>query len=133
MIDIEHKIFTIVYNAVMQYDDSIYVTSELSSAPASFPAVYVLETENSAPARFRISSHEETYAEVHLKVSVFSNKSSGAKAEIKPILTAIDDALSAAGLRRTADRYSYPTEGITQRTAWYECLADEGGNIYAAR
>jgi hypothetical protein len=133
MIDIEHKIFTIAYNAVMQYDDSIYVTSELSSAPASFPAVYVLETENSAPARFRISSHEETYAEVHLKVSVISNKPSGSKAEIRPIFIAIDDALSAAGLRRTADRYSYPEDGITQRTAWYECLADEGGNIYAAR
>ena len=63
MIDIENKIFQIVYDAVMQYDDSIYVTSEISVAPASFPAVYVLETDNSAPAKFRISSREEAYAE----------------------------------------------------------------------
>lgn len=133
MIDVENKIFTIVYNAVMQYDDSIYVSSSVESAPAEFPAVYVLETDNSAPAKFRISSRQEIYAEVHTRVSVFSNKPSGAKAEIKPILIAIDNALRGAGLRKTEDKYSYPAEAVTQRTAWYECLADEGGNIYAAR
>ena len=133
MIDIEHKIFTIVYNAVMQYDDSIYVSSSVESAPASFPAVYVLETDNSAPAKFRISSREEAYAEIHFKISIYSNKPEGRKAEIKPILIAIDNALRGAGLRKTEDRYSYPAEAVTQRTAWYECLADEGGNIYAAR
>ena len=41
MIDIEAKIFTIVYQAVMAYDDSIYVTSEPSIAPPSFPDVFV--------------------------------------------------------------------------------------------
>lgn len=133
MIDIENKIFQIVYDAVMQYDDSIYVTSEISVAPASFPAVYVLETDNSAPAKFRISSREEAYAEIHFKISIYSNKSSGSKAEIKPILMAIDNALRGAGLRKTTDRYFYPEDSVTQRTARYECLADEGGNIYAAR
>ena len=41
MIDIEYKVFKIVYDAVMAYDNTIYVTSEMANEPPSFPAVYV--------------------------------------------------------------------------------------------
>lgn len=142
MIDIETKIFKIIYDAVMAYDDSIYVTSESSMAPPSFPAVYVEQIDSYNPLQFRISSHEELYAAVVTDVQVYSNKRSGKKAEAKSILTVIDDALRTAGLQRTTMNYvdltdnrnssvSNRNQSIIRILGRYECLADKDGNIYA--
>ena len=144
MIDIENKIFKIVYDAVMVHDDTIYVTSETSNAPPSFPAVYVEQIDSYDPAEFRTSSHEELYAAVVFDVQVFSNKPSGKKAEAKSIFAVIDDALRAAGLRRTMSNYvdltdnrnssvSNRNQSIIRLLGRYECLADTGRNIYARR
>lgn len=144
MIDIEAKIFTIIYNAVMAYDDSIYVTSEAAIAPPSFPAVYVEQIDNYTPPQYRVSSHEETYAAMTYDVQVYSNKASGKKAEAKSILTVIDNALRGAGLRRMTSNYvdltdnrnssvSNRNQSIIRLLGRYECLADAGGNIYARR
>jgi len=144
MIDIESKIFTIVYNAVQAYDSSIYVTSEYSIAPPSFPAVYVEQIDSYDPPEFRISTHEELYAAVVFNVEVYSNKADGKKAEAKSIFTVIDNALRGAGLRRTTSNYvdltdnrnssvSNRNQAIIRLLGRYECLADGGGNIYARR
>ena len=144
MIDIENKVFKIIYDAVMALDSTIYVTSESSNAPPSFPAVYVEQIDNYTPPQFRVSSHEAMYAAVVFDVEVYSNKPSGKKAEAKSILTVIDDALMAAGLRRTMSNYTDLTDNrnssvsnrnqsIIRLLGRYECLADAGGNIYARR
>ena len=144
MIDIENKVFKIVYDAVMAHDPTIYVTAESSNAPPSFPTVYVEQIDSYDPAEFRISSHEELYAVVVFDVQVFSNKPSGKKAEVKSILAVIDDALRAAGLRRTMSNYvdltdnrnssvSNRNQSIIRLLGRYECLADANGNIYARR
>ena len=144
MIDIESKIFTIVYNAVHAYDNTIYVTSETAIAPPSFPAVYVEQIDSYDPPEFRISTHEELYAAVVFNVEVYSNKADGKKAEAKSIFTVIDNALRAAGLRRTTSNYvdltdnrnssvSNRNQAIIRLLGRYECLADGGGNIYARR
>lgn len=144
MIDIESKIFTIVYNAVQAYNSSIYVTSEYAIAPPSFPAVYVEQIDSYDPPEFRISTHEELYAAVVFNVEVYSNKADGKKAEAKSIFTVIDNALRGAGLRRTTSNYvdltdnrnssvSNRNQAIIRLLGRYECLADGGGNIYARR
>ena len=144
MIDIESKIFTIVYNAVQAYNSSIYVTSEYAIAPPSFPAVYVEQIDSYDPPEFRISTHEELYAAVVFNVEVYSNKADGKKADAKSIFTVIDNALRGAGLRRTTSNYvdltdnrnssvSNRNQAIIRLLGRYECLADGGGNIYARR
>ena len=144
MIDIESKIFMIVYNAVTAYDNTIYVTSEASIAPPSFPAVYVEQIDSYNPPEYRISSHEELYAAFTFNVEVYSNKASGKKQEAKNILTVIDNALRIAGLRRTMSNYvdltdnrnssvSNRNQSIIRMLGRYECLADADGNIYARR
>ena len=144
MIDIESKIFMIVYNAVMAYDNTIYVTSEASIAPPSFPAVYVEQIDSYVPPQFRISSREELYAAMTFDVQVYSNKAAGKRAEAKSILTVIDNALRIAGLRRTTSNYvdltdnrnssvSNRNQSIIRLLGRYECFADAGGNIYARR
>lgn len=144
MIDIEYKIFKIVYDAVQAYDSSIYVTSEYAIAPPSFPAVYVEQIDSYDPPEYRISSHAELYAAMAFDVEVYSNKPAGKKAEAKSIFTVIDNALRAAGLRRTTSNYvdltdnrnssvSNRNQSIIRLLGRYECLADTGGNIYARR
>lgn len=144
MIDIENKVFKIIYDAVMAYDSTIYVTSESSNTPPSFPAVYVEQIDSYVPPQYWISSHEEMYAAVVVDVEVYSNKPSGKKAEAKSILTVIDDALRIAGLRRTTSNYidltdnrnssvSNRNQSIIRLLGRYECLADAGGNIYSRR
>ena len=110
MIDIEYKVFKIVYDAVMAYDNTIYVTSEMANEPPSFPAVYVEQIDSYDPPEFRISSHEELYAAVTIDVQVYSNRPDGKKQEAKSILTVIDNALRTAGLRRSMSNYTDLTD-----------------------
>lgn len=144
MIDVEYKIFNIVYNAVTAYDNTIYVTSETSIAPKKFPIVYVEQIDSYDPPQYRVSSRAEQYAAVVTDVQVYSNKANGKKAEAKSILTVIDNALRAAGLRRTTSNYvdltdnrnssvSNRNQSIIRLLGRYECLADKDGNIYARR
>ena len=144
MIDVEYKIFNIIYNAVMAYDNTIYVTSETSIAPPSYPAVYVEQVDSYNPPEFRISSRVEPFACIVTDVQVYSNKESGKKAEAKSIFAVIDDALRREGLRRVTSNYvdltdnrnssvSNRNQAIIRLLGRYECLADTGGNIYERR
>lgn len=144
MIDIESKFFKIVYDAVMTYDNSIYVTSETDEAPPSFPAVYVEQIDSYDPPEFRISSKKELYAAVVFDVQVFSNKLNGKRAEAKSIFTVIDNALRVSGFSHVMSNYvdltdnrnssvSKRNQSIIRLLGRYECLADTGGNIYARR
>lgn len=106
MIDREAYTFGKIYTAVHSYDESIYVTSEKSTAPPSFPAVYVEQTDSYNPSEYtQVSSYEEIAARVVTTVEVYSNKISGKRKEAKSILTVIDNALRADGYRRTTMNY----------------------------
>lgn len=142
MIDVESKIFNIIYEAVMAFDNTIYVTTEASIAPPSFPAVYVEQTDSYVPPQFRISSRLDTYTAVVTTVHVYSNSPSGKKAEAKSIFTVIDDALRIAGFRRTTMNYTDLTDNrnssvsnrnqsIIRLLGRYEVLVNEGGNFFA--
>ena len=144
MIDIESKIFMLVYNAVQAKDPSIYVTSETDVAPPSFPAVYVEQIDSYDLPEHRISSRQEIYRVVVTEIQVYSNKASGKKAEAKSIFAVIDNALRGAGLRLTTSNYvdltdnrnasvSNRNQAIIRLLGRYECLANEGGNIFARR
>lgn len=144
MINIESKVFKIVYDAVQAYDPTIYVTSESAIAPTSFPCVYFEQIDFYNPMQFHTSSHKELYAAFAYNVEVYSNKPSGKRLEVQTIFAVIDDALRAAGLRRTTANYvdltdnrnssvSNRNQSIIRLLGRYECLADEGGNIYSRR
>jgi hypothetical protein len=127
MIDYENQIFKIVYDAVAAYDPDIYVTSEKSVAPPSFPAVYVEETDSYNPVEYQqVSSYKEIATRVVTTVEVYSNKPSGKRQEAKSILTVVDDALRRNGFRRTTQNYLDLTDSnntaIIRLLARYERL-----------
>jgi hypothetical protein len=106
MIDHENEIFGIIYRAVMDFRDDVYVTSEKANAPASFPAVYVEQTDSYNPRQYeQVSTYKETAAKVVTTVEVYSNKLSGKRQEAKSIFAVIDTAMRSNGFRRTMQNY----------------------------
>ena len=90
----------------MDFRDDVYVTSEKANAPASFPAVYVEQTDSYDPRQYeQVSTYKETAAKVVTTVEVYSNKLSGKRQEAKSIFAVIDTAMRSNGFRRTTQNY----------------------------
>jgi hypothetical protein len=106
MIDHENEIFGFIYRAVMDFRRDIYVTSEKANSPASFPCVYVEQTDSYNPRQYeQVSTYKETAAKVVTTVEVYSNKPSGKRQEAKSIFAVIDTAMRSNGFRRTTQNY----------------------------
>jgi hypothetical protein len=106
MIDHENEIFGFIYQAVMNFRNDVYVTSEKSNAPASFPCVYIEQTDSYNPRQYeQISTYKETVAKIVTTVEVYSNKPSGKRQEAKSIFAVVDDVMRRNGFRRTMQNY----------------------------
>lgn len=132
MIDFMNEIFTAVASPVRKAHPGVSMTGEYTRQPSSFPAVTLDETENVVVDRLEDSSNEETYAGVRYRLQVFSNKTSGKKAEARKIFATADGILRRMGFRRvgyttTPEIYESTIYSIT---AIYEAIIDASGTIY---
>jgi len=111
MIDHENEIFGFICRAVMDFRNDVYVTSEKANAPASFPCVYVEQTDSYNPRQYeQISSYKENVVRVVTTVEVYSNKPAGKRQEAKSIFAVVDDVMRRNGFRRTMQNYSDLTD-----------------------
>lgn len=101
MIDIESEVFNIVSKATRAKYPKIYMTGEYVKSPPSFPCVSLIETDNQIYRNTRDSGTIENHAQVLYEVNVYSNKTSGKKAECKAIIAFIDTQMEALGFTRT--------------------------------
>lgn len=101
MIDIESEVFNIVSKATRAKYPKIYMTGEYVKSPPSFPCVSLIETDNQIYRNTRDSGTIENHAQVLYEVNVYSNKTSGKKAECKAIIAFIDIQMEALGFTRT--------------------------------
>lgn len=101
MIDIESEVFSIVSKATRAKYPKIYMTGEYVKSPPSFPCVSLIETDNQIYRNTRDSGTIENHAQVLYEVNVYSNKTSGKKAECKAIIAFIDTQMEALGFTRT--------------------------------
>lgn len=101
MIDIESEVFNIVSKATRAKYPKIYMTGEYVKSPPSFPCVSLIETDNQIYRNTRDSGNIENHAQVLYEVNVYSNKTSGKKAECKAIIAFIDTQMEALGFTRT--------------------------------
>ena len=130
MIDYSNEIFndaaTVLRNAV----SGITVIGEYVSSPTSFPTVTIDEIDN---RQFqRDSAKTEKFAAVRYRVQVFSNKSSGKRAEARSIFNVIDTRLAELGFTRktyttTPDVYN---SSVYQITATFDAVIGADGVIY---
>lgn len=101
MIDIESEVFNIVSKATRAKYPKIYMTGEYVKSPPSFPCISLIETDNQIYRNTRDSGTIENHAQVLYEVNVYSNKTSGKKAECKAIIAFIDTQMEALGFTRT--------------------------------
>lgn len=101
MINIENDIFTRVAAALRADFPAINVYGEEVRSPSSFPCVSIVEADNYTVARTQDSGSNERHASLMYEVNVYSNKTSGKKAECRAIAAVIDDILLGLGFTRT--------------------------------
>jgi len=132
MLDFLNEIFTTVATAVRAAHSTATVTGEYTRKPSKFPAVTLDETANVAVGELEDSSQEERYSALTYRLQVFSNKTSGKKAEARAIFATADEAMRNLGFRRityttTPEIYESTIYSIT---ATYEAVIDSNGVTY---
>lgn len=100
VIDIENIVFDACAKAVLAEYPDCFTTSENVMAPASFPAVSIVETSNTTDRTRNDSSLEENASIVTYTVRVYSNLRHGAKRQAKEIAQIIDGVLQPLNFTR---------------------------------
>jgi len=132
VIDIESEVFNIVSKATRAKYPKIYMTGEYVKSPPSFPCVSLIETDNQIYRNTRDSGTIENHAQVLYEVNVYSNKTSGKKAECKAIIAFIDTQMEALGFTRTLMN-PVPNEQdatIYRMIARYRAIVSKNKTIY---
>lgn len=132
MLDFLNEIFTTVANAVRAAHSTVTVTGEYTRKPSKLPAVTLDETENVVVGELEDSSQEECFSGLTYRLQVFSNKTSGKKAEARAIFATADQAMRNLGFRRityttTPEIYESTIYSIT---ATYEAVISADGVTY---
>lgn len=132
MIDYQNEIFTALATTVRATHEGTTVTGEYTRSPSKFPAVTLDETENVSVENLIDSSHKEKFSGLTYRLQVFSNKTSGKKAEARSIFATADKVMLGLGFRRvtyttTPEIYDSTVYSIM---ATYEAIVDADGVIY---
>lgn len=103
MIDIENEIFTGLAERLETKFTKINIVGEEQNAPAEFPTVSVVETDNFTSQPYADSS-EEAFAEVTYTINIYSNLGQAKKQETKKILQEIDHFMLSKGFTRVGQQ-----------------------------
>jgi len=132
VIDIEAEVFDIVSSDVRLKYPKVYMTGEYVKSPSSFPCVSLIETDNQVYRNTRDSGCIENHAQIQYEVNVYSNRTSGKKAECKEIISLIDSKMEKLGFTRTFMN-PVPNEQdatIYRMIARYRAIVSKNKTIY---
>lgn len=132
MIDVEADVFDRVAEAILAEFPGASVDSRNVSAPASFPAVSLVETGNVPLLSREDSSGEENAVALTYTLNVFSNSLTDSKGECRRIVAIASDEMRAMNMTRTMcepiDNVVDPT--IYRIVARFTGLADKNNVMY---
>lgn len=132
MIDFLNEAFTAVASGVRTGHPGTTVSGEYTRKPSTFPAVTLDEIENVTVGSLVDSSDEEKFSGVTYRLQVFSNLTSGKKAEARAIFATADKVMLGLGFRRTT--YTSTPEiydsTIYSIQATYEAIVSADGVVY---
>lgn len=131
MIDVENQIYTPIVKALREAFPGINVSGEYVKAPSSFPHVSIVEQDNYPTQAHMSNSDTEEFATLMYEVNVYSNKSSGKKAQCRDIMKVIDDLM----YRRNFTRISMSPIPNLENATIYRLVAryraeTDGTNLY---
>lgn len=105
MIDMEDDIFDEVsekvYAAFEKKCPDLLIMSEYVKSPSSFPFISIVEIDNATFRNSQTTEGHENHVAVTYEVNVYSNKTSGKKAECKELAAFIDEQLLELNFTRT--------------------------------
>lgn len=101
MIDIENEIFTDLATLLETKFGKLNVVGEEQNAPAEFPTVSIVETDNFISQAYADSS-EEAFSEVTYTINIYSNLKQAKKQEVKKIISEIDRYMLSKGFTRVS-------------------------------
>jgi hypothetical protein len=130
MIDIENELFTRVARKLREVYSPINVTGEFIRQPSRFPHVSIVENDNSSYRRGMDCN--EKHSQLMYEVNVYSNLTSGKKAECRKIIKTIDAEMLDMGFERIIMR---PIPNIEDATIYrimarYRGVVDNRKYIY---
>lgn len=131
MIDLEADLFNAVATELRSTFNGIQVYGEYVETPARFPCVTIVEADNRILQRMRTENIENAVS-VMYEVNVYSNKSTGKKAEAKAIANTADAVFAEIGFTRTF-REQIPNlkdATIYRIVCRYEAVIDKTYMIY---
>lgn len=132
MIDIENQIFNDIATALRDQFEGIFVTGEYIPVLPHFPCATIREYDNYADTETATTSSTENHVIVVFDVNIYSNKTTGRKAECKAIAKVIDEIFVSYNFTRTMLQ-PIPNEldsTIYRITGRYEAEVDKNEVIY---
>lgn len=131
MIDVENQIYTPIAEALREAFPGIDTSGEYVKAPSAFPHVSIVEQDNYPTPTHLSTSDSEEFATIMYEVNVYSNKSSGKKAQCRSIMKVIDDLM----YRRNFTRISLSPVPNLENATIYRLVAryraeTDGVNLY---
>lgn len=137
MIDVENKIFTDIYNAVIASYPNAFISAVEVLVEPTFPAVFVRVEQSMPTRRYINSARTEPFRDLTIDINVYSDLLSGRKAETKAIMTIIDNEMTAMGFDQSAmnplDLTNSENKLIARLFARYTGSVDENGIFYSRR
>lgn len=128
MIDVENLVIDTISKALKAsaYSNTL-VTSEYTDAPSSFPCVSVVESDNYTYRKTQDDSLTEHHANLMYEVNVFSNKTKGARSEVKAIMDIVDSTFQNIKFTRTTKLFiPNKDKTISRAVARFEAIVAEG-------
>ena len=127
MIDVENLVIDTVSKAVKTQYSSALIVSDFTDTPASFPCVSIMEIDNSAYRKTQDNDLQEHHVNVMYEISVYSNKTKGAKSEVKAIMNLVDTTLQNIKFTRTFKQFiPNKDKTISRMVARFEAVIAEG-------
>lgn len=132
MINIDDRVFAIVFEAVKAVAPEAQICDPHIASPSIFPCVTVQLADNATTPSVIGSRNKARYARITYQVEVYSNKDNGKKSECYKIMAAISDALI---LRNFQQIVMTPTPNlkdasIYRLTARFQVIADNKNKTY---
>lgn len=135
MFEIQKEIFTKVANEVLASYPACRITNAFVYAPAEFPAVAIVLSDDDMTDNTRDSSKADNYRDITVTVDVYSNKTDGKKTEAEAIAQIVIDTLTPLNFdMRSCRPLSNLNNATTYRiTATFTATVDSNGIIYKRR
>lgn len=135
MFSIFREIYTKVANAVLAEYADCRITNAFMYAPAEFPCVAIVLSDDGMTKATRDSSHADNFRDITATVDVYSDKLNGKKTEAEDIMQIVIDNLSPLNFNlATCKPVSNINNASNYRiTATFTATVDSNGNIYSRR